>query len=187
MYKICQTESSTKRQRELEKGLLQMLQTRRYEEITVSDLCAHMQIPRKTFYRYFSNKDGAFYALLDHMLADFFEKPVPGKGARGTAIGDLDAFFSFWYENRDFLDALQRSGVSGILVERANTFALREGYLPKQFKAVSSRVQGLALTFAVCGLMSMVLRWHHEGFHLTPEEMTKLAVDLITKPLIGRQ
>lgn len=185
MYKICQTERSTKRQRELEKGLLQLMQIRRYEEITVSDLCAHLQIPRKTFYRYFSDKDGAFYALIDHTLADFFENPVPEKKTRGTAIGDLDLFFSFWYENRTILDALQRSGLSGILVERANSFALREGYLPKQFKAVPTQVQSLAMAFAVCGLLSMVLRWHHEGFVLTPEEMTKLAVNLLTKPLVG--
>ena len=185
MYKICQTERSIKRQRELEKGLLQLMQIRRYEEITVSELCAHLQIPRKTFYRYFSDKDGAFYALIDHALADFFENPVPEKKTRGTAIGDLDLFFSFWYENRTILDALQRSGLSGILVERANSFALREGYLPKQFKAVPAQVQSLAMAFSVCGLLSMVLRWHHEGFVLTPEEMTKLAVNLLTKPLIG--
>lgn len=186
MYKICQTERSIKRQRELEKGLLQLMQIRRYEEITVSELCAHLQIPRKTFYRYFSDKDGAFYALLDHMLEDFFEKPLSEEKVRGTAIGDLDLFFSFWYENRAFLDALQRSGLSGILVERANTFALREGYLPKQFKSIPTQIQGLALTFAVCGLMSMVLRWHHEDFLLTPEEMTKLAVNLLINPLIRR-
>ena len=185
MYKTCQTEHSTKRQRELEKGLLQMMQKRRYEDISVSDLCAHMGIPRRAFYRYFSDKDGALYALIDHTLADFFATPLPGKQSRATAVGDLDLFFIFWYQNKSFLDALERSGLSGILVERANTFALQEGYFPKRFKTVPSEIQGLVLAFAVCGLMSMVLRWHHEGFLLSPEEMTKFAVLLLTNPLIG--
>ena len=59
MYKICQTEQSTRRQRELEQGLLRLMLHKNYEDISVSDLCDHMQIPRKSFYRYFSSKDGA--------------------------------------------------------------------------------------------------------------------------------
>ena len=184
MYKICQTEQSTKRQRELEQGLMQLLQKRRYEDISVSELCEHIQIPRKSFYRYFSGKDGALYALIDHMLADFFEMPGENKKSKGTSVGDLDQFFSFWYENKSFLDALQRSGLSGILVERANSFALREGHLPRRFRSVPVEIQGLALSFAVCGLMSMMLQWHRQGFPITAAEMTQLASHMLTTPLL---
>ena len=53
MYKLCKTEQSAMRQRQLEQGLLQLMQTKRYEEISISDLCQRMGMPRKTFYRYF--------------------------------------------------------------------------------------------------------------------------------------
>ena len=185
MYKICQTERSTNRQRELEQGLLRMMQKRRYEDISVSDLCEHLQIPRRAFYRYFSDKEGALYSLIDHTLADFFEIPLSDKKSRGTAIGDLDLFFLFWYERKDLLDALEHSRLSGILVERANNFALREGYMPRQLQGVSSQVQSMAMAFSLCGLMSMILRWHHEGFVLSPSEMTTIAVNLLTSPLIN--
>lgn len=184
MYKVCLTEQSAKRQRELEKGLLQLMQKRRYEDISVSDLCDYLKIPRKSFYRYFSCKDGALYALIDHTLADFFEMPVSDKKTRGTAIGDLDLFFTYWYENKAFLDALAHSGLSGILADRANRFALREGHLPRQFKSVPTEIQGLALAFAVYGLMSMTLHWHRQGFPISAEEMTRLAVHMLTTPLL---
>jgi len=184
LYKICQTEQSIRRQRELEAGLLKMLQKRRYEDISVSDLCGELQIPRKSFYRYFSSKDGALYAMIDHKLSDFFEMPLTGKKSRGTAMGDLDLFFAFWYENKDFLDALERSGLSGILVERANVFALGEGHLPKQFKSIPTEIQGLALAFTICGLMSMMLQWHKQGFPISADEMTLLAVRMLTNPLL---
>ena len=185
MYKICQTEQSIKRQRQLEKGLLQLMLRKNYEEISVSDLCEYMQIPRKSFYRYFTSKDGALYALIDHTIADFFEMPVPGKKSRGNAIGDLDLYFRFWYDNRELLDALQRSSLSGILVDRANNFALREGHLPRQFKTFTPENQGLVMAFAICGLMSMVLYWHRQDFHTPPEEMTRLAVEMLTKPILN--
>lgn len=187
MYKICQTDQSLKRQRMLEKGLLDMMRKRRYEDISVSDLCESMQIPRKSFYRYFSSKDGALYAMIDHKMSDFFEMPQPaGNRAKGSAVGDLDLFFVFWYENKDFLDALQRSGLSGILVERVNAFALHEGHLPRKFREAPARMQEVALSFAVCGLMSMMLNWHRRGFQISPEEMSRLAVSMLTTPLLGQ-
>ena len=51
MYKICQTEQSSKRQRSIEKGLLELMLKKQYEDISISDLCSHLQIPRQTFYR----------------------------------------------------------------------------------------------------------------------------------------
>ena len=71
MYKLCKTEQSAARQRQLEQGLLQAMQTQRYEDISISDLCDRMGIPRKSFYRYFSGKEGALAALIDHTLMEF--------------------------------------------------------------------------------------------------------------------
>ena len=184
MYKICQTEQSTHRQRKLEQGLLQLMLHKNYEDISVSDLCEYMNVPRKSFYRYFSGKDGALYSLIDHTIADFYQMPVPPKKSRGNAMGDLDLFFTYWYNNKLFLDALQRSSLSGILMERANSFALREGFIPQKFKAIPEEQQGIALSFAICGLMSMTLGWHLQGFTISPDEMTRLAINMLTTPLL---
>ena len=73
MYKLCKTQQSAARQRQLELGLLQAMLEQHYEEVSVSDLCDRMQIPRKSFYRYFSGKDGALHALIDHTLLEFQE------------------------------------------------------------------------------------------------------------------
>jgi len=49
MYKQCRTEQSARRQRELEQGLVQVMLKRQYDEISVSDLCAEIDVPRKAF------------------------------------------------------------------------------------------------------------------------------------------
>lgn len=186
MYKICQTEQSIRRQRELEQGLLRLMGKRNYEDLTVKDLCDEMALPRKSFYRYFSSKDGVLYALIDHTLADFFMMPTVGNKSRGTAIGDLDLYFLFWYEKRELLDALHRSGLSGILAERATNFALQEGHMPRQFKKMRPDIQTLAMAFSITGLMAMILQWHRSGFQVSPDEMTKLATEILTAPLLPR-
>lgn len=185
MYKLCKTEQSAARQRQLEQGLLQAMRAQRYEEISISDLCDSMGIPRKSFYRYFSSKDGALFALLDHTLMEFEQSPHSAvRPDRGTALGDLERYFVFWYERRDLLDALERSRLSGMLVERATAHAMNERMMPSYLRTKPEAVQSMALTFAVCGLLSMVIQWHHDKFRQSPEDMTRVATMMLTRPLV---
>lgn len=184
MYKLCKNEQSANRQRQLEKGLLEAMLVSRYEDISVSDLCAKMDIPRKSFYRYFSSKDGALYALLDHTMLDFYAEGFR-KNNGGTALGDLSQFFVFWHQHRDLLDALDRNRLSGIMIERATMLAQQEKLMPMRFQSWPVNVQGLALSFAICGLISMVFQWHRQGCQLTPKELTEMAAAMLTKPLLS--
>jgi len=185
MYKICQSERASHRQRELEQGLLQLMLKKHYDDISVCDLCQYMSIPRKSFYRYFSGKDGALYALLDHTLAEFFSIPSTNPlTSGGTALGDLDLFFQFWYQQKPLLDAISYSSLSGILIERAHAFALREGHIPRQVKNWDEDIQGIAMAFSISGLMAMILQWHSQGFQLSAEKMIRIAASILTRPLI---
>lgn len=183
MYKLCKTEQSAARQRQLELGLLSYMQKVRYEDISVSDLCQYLQIPRKSFYRYFSSKDGALFALLDHTMLEFYERGLRRGG--GTALGDLEQFFQFWYDHKDLLRALESSHLSGILVERATVLAQTEKLMPKKLLNWDEDLQGIAMSFAICGLMSMVIQWHHKNYPISPEEITKAATVMLTQPLIS--
>ena len=133
MYKLCKTEQSSQRQQRLEKGLLELMSQKSYDEISVSNLCEYLQIPRKSFYRYFSSKDGALHALLDHTLLRF-ESYVPQhlRNEPHTPHRELTYFFLFWIEHKELLDALAKSGMSGALVERAMGQAITEYNLPNR-------------------------------------------------------
>ena len=182
MYKLCKTEQSTARQRELEKGLMEVMRQQRYEDISVSQLCQQLNIPRKSFYRYFSSKDGALFALLDHTMLEFqFSELTAGNA---TALQDLERFFHFWYRQKPLLDVLEKSNLSGILVERATDLALRERMMPRVLRSLDTNQRTIAMSFAVCGIMTMVIQWHHLGYQESPVEMTKLAISLLSNPLL---
>lgn len=187
MYKLCKTEQSAARQRQLEEGLLAAMKIRRYEEITISDLCDQMEIPRKSFYRYFSSKDGALHALLDHTLLEF--QQITGLFTAGTGYDNsqqsLERYFEFWLERRQLLDALEKSNLSGLLVQRAVTQALSEFTVPTQTIPTELRpVRSQAISFAICGLMSMVLSWHHDGYRQSYREMAATAAKIMSTPMI---
>ena len=184
MYKFCKTEQSFQRQRELEQGLLDMMVHHRFEEISVSDLCDRMGIPRKSFYRYFSSKDGALHALLDHTLMEFYDTGSIEGLRGGTPIGDLERFFLFWEENKKLLDAILRSNLGGMLVERAVSLAKQEELMPGYVREWEDMMKDIALSFVVCGLMSMVLQWHRDGYRIPAEKMAQTAILMLSRPLI---
>lgn len=183
MYKDCKTEQSAARQRALEQGLLEMMTKQKYDEISVSDLCDYLQIPRKSFYRYFSSKDGALHALLDHTMLEFYQGNYTRKGSI-SHLGDLEQYFVFWHDHKDLMAALERSNLGGILVERATSLALRERLMPGYLMKLDPKIQEVAMAFSVCGLMSMVIQWHRQGYTVAPREMTRIATTLLTQPLI---
>ena len=185
MYKLCKTEQSAARQRQLEQGLLEAMKLKRYDEISISDLCDRLEIPRKSFYRYFAGKDGALQALIDHTLMEFADyTAVYRQGKSRTICLDLESFFQFWVQKKDMLDALARSGISGMLVNRAVAFALTDDVLPVRFLPDDSHAMQQHITmFGVCGLMSMVLNWHDSGYELPAAEMARIAVRMISQPL----
>ncbi len=182
MYKLCKTEQSAHRQRQLEDGLLQMMKIKRYDEITVSDLCDFLQVPRKSFYRYFSSKDGALHALLDHTMMGY-EGFYIGSESR-TLHQDLTHFFLFWVAHKPLLDALAKSGMSGTLVERSMYHITLEENLPHRFlPGDSAEMRKQVMLFCVSGLMSMILTWHHQGYPASPEQMAAIAARIISQPL----
>lgn len=184
MYKFCKTEQSIQRQRELEQGLLAMMEHHRFEEISVSDLCDRLNIPRKSFYRYFSSKDGALFALLDHTLMEFYDTGSIEGLRGGTPTNDLERFFLFWRNHRNLLDAILRSNLGGMLVERAVSLAKQEELMPGYVRDWEDAMKDVAMSFVVCGLMSMVLQWHREGYRIPTEQMAKTAVKMLSRPLI---
>ena len=185
MYKYCSTEESAHRQRQLEQCLLELMEDFPYASITVGQICELVGISRKSFYRYFDSKDGCLFGLIDHTLLDYegFNLVYLSSGKR-TLRRELEQFFLFWQGNKELLDVLRSSGLSGMLIERAIGFALSDTVMPRRFLPEDPEImQKHVTTFGVCGLLSMVLSWHEEGFVESATDLSLIATRLLSKPL----
>lgn len=176
MYKICHTSESSRRQRELEAGMLSALQNQSYEKITLTQLCRKLDIPRKSFYRYFPTKEDCLLALIDHTLSDCNDIALNGWNG-GSALDRTVQlrFFQFWLERRAFLDVIRDNGLRTLLLERTTVIVdrMKENTPPESF--AHNQVE----YFVAYGLMTTVLRWHHYGFLSSPEEMAEVFASLL--------
>lgn len=184
MYKLCKTEESVRRQKEIEEKLLSAMLTKRYEDITVVGLCEEMNIPRKAFYRYFDSKDDCLKALIDHTLFSYWEFSDVYNGAKKKELfSELEKFFLFWIENKRLLDALSVSDMLGALVENSASSMYESVNFRKFLPEEEDRMRERIFQFTVCGLMFSMIDWYRGGFKYSTCEMAEAAVRMLSKPL----
>lgn len=184
MYKICKTEKSLKRQRELENGFLDYLETVSYFNTDVSKICRHLNIPRKTFYRYFDSKEDILHALIDHRLSDmdvFITNPE--NPSHISIRSDAAFFFTFWLNERRFLDILYRNHLRNVIMSRvcSREYSEKREYTYGGWNLDSK--DHYVHDFLMSGIMSLMLQWHTDGFQKPIEELAALVETLYATPL----
>ena len=185
MYKLCKTEESAQRQRDIEKKLLSLMLKKHYDDISVSEICIAANIPRKTFYRYFDGKEGVKQSLLHHTMTDFDSfKLSRDKGKDGTLHEEFEGLFVFWKSKRDVLEAFDKSGLIGILIESATVHAKNEfSGVAKYLSDSDMNEKTTAYHFVISGLLAITINWYRTGFAETVPNMARFATKIITKPL----
>lgn len=184
MYKLCKTEQSAKRQREIEQVLFDFLKTKSYEDITITELCQKLNMPRKAFYRYFDSKDGALSALIEHKMLEYEGFSVKAEKEKRTIKNEIEMFFLFWYNNKELLDVLDRNALIARLFDSAVNFPIKDfvsvsKYLPNDSDWAKTRI----FRFAVCGLMFEAIYWYKEGFKTDVSDIADICCRMLSQPL----
>ncbi|MBP3401925.1 MAG: TetR/AcrR family transcriptional regulator [Clostridia bacterium] len=185
MYKLCKTEQSAKRQREIENCLFEIMKNKRYEEITITELCEKMNMPRKAFYRYFDGKDDALAAFIDHSMSEYVGFTVDRSGeTKRSLTSELEEYFCFWYQKRDLLSVLDDSGLMGILIDRTINYPVGDRILIAKFLPNDDEVTGdRVFKFAFSGLVYTMINWYRSGFAVSTREMAVSACRMLREPL----
>lgn len=164
MYKICKTEKSMERHKLFQTTLLAMMKKQKYQDITVTSLCKEMQVPRKTFYRYYDTLGDVLSVVIDDVLRDAFlyweVKP------------DMNGFFTYWKNQKELLDILHKNQIMYLLIERM--------YKRMEEEQISSDITYAEIQQAghVGALLHMLLRWYDTGMKQTPEEMRQITKEM---------
>ena len=185
MYKLCKTEQSAQRQREIEECFLDLLRYNHYEDVTITEICKKMNMPRKSFYRYFDGKDGIVQSMIHHLVMEYGSTQVQVNGMEGVTLKkEFDVYFSFWKSNADILSVLDKSGLIGRLIECVSGFAMNEyDYVRRYLSDTDDEGKMVAYQFLVSGLMTMMIGWYRGGFKESIDTMSRATVKIITRPL----
>lgn len=181
MYRQCTSEKAALQQKQFEECLLSAMLRQSLDTITVSMLCRETGLSRKTFYRLYDSKGDVLFALMDHtfLLSQSFTPDA------SVGRGGMHHFFAFWKSQKRLLDALDQNAISALLMQRAIAHVFREESDILYCFGVDPSGEGReVLLFFLSGLFTLVSDWHKHGFERSIDDMSKLAMDILTSPPI---
>ena len=179
MAKTCTTEKTAIRQRWIENGLLELMQEEKFEDITVTDLCRHLELSRRSFYRYFNDIED----VLDSLLNRLFQEMVISDSS--LTIPEIEKGYDFWFQHRHVLNAMAHSSLQSKIVQYALKYADEE--VLKKHLTADDLGMGLSREmnlFVISGMSSLLISWHADGFQKTPRQMAEIAYRMLYKPLL---
>ena len=158
-------EKETYARTQITAALLQLMETRDYQTIHISDLVYAAQVSRSSFYRNFTAKDDVLRRYLNGQIAEW------GRAFEAKPGQDFsDSLLRHFYEKRDFYLLLYRSGLSWMLHEAIKSACGWKADMPPILAYGTASVAG--------ALFGWVDAWISRGMQETPEELKQLAIQV---------
>jgi len=162
----------------MEDALLKLMQTEKYQEITIQEITDNAGLSRRTFYRNYSSKDEI---LEGYFLKIWLEYRTLISQQIDLSLPNIArAFFTVMKEHIDFLTLVNRHRLLPIFLTKVDAllppaFAEVKG---EQLPFFKESIQ-YALTFSSGGFMHILIRWLNDGAQKSPEEMAAVVKDFI--------
>lgn len=178
MAKPCLTEFAAQRRHLLESSLVALLAEKSFQEISVKDICCQADIPRRTFYHYFDNKNDVLESLVSTMMMDCFLYVIfDVRMGMDSMRRSFEKVFQFWQgENRRRLDCLIRNGLESQLMTSALQWLREEKLGALQNSDLDPKLVEIGLMVGVTDFFTLLFYWSRSGYQETPEQMAEYAI-----------
>ena len=151
-------------------ALIQLMQKKPFEEITITELTQTAGVGRASFYRNFKSKQDVLAQHLSDLLVEW--------GKDFEAKGDKDYFneslFRHFYKHRDVYLLLYQQGLSNLIYD-----SIRQAF---KFDESSNNVERYVKSTFAGLIFGMVDEWMRQGMQESPEQLLFLFAQAATKP-----
>ena len=145
-------------------ALAQLLEERRFQELSVVDICRRAMVHRTTFYAHFNDKQELLRYLLEGMereCAALCLPEDPDSSPRAYLLAAAQRFFTFFQERRALYRACLNSGADADahVLEDCAARKLEELLSQPRFRAVTPNVDPQVAAHFYTGAMLSLIRW----------------------------
>lgn len=182
----------------INEALIELLNKKSYEKISVQEIAQKAFVSRSTFYLYYKNKDSILIELLDNFLHNFdiilkeniytfkYINMNDQTSIKKILFPYTRRIIENFYENRNLVWALN-SPNANILLPRI----LQEVYynnfirgLPKEFyEKIDQNILGYYANFMTNGVAATVESWINEEFKTSVESITDKILNVLSSTL----
>ena len=167
----------------LEDGLIELMKTKPFEKITVTELCGHTDINRSTFYMHYEDIYALLCSIEEEVLAwqrqVVEELNVGWNQGQASILQSMEQLFAYFVENSRYLQVL--------MSERGDIYFQKRffeaAYRMCDLSSVRSKTRGpLAqdprFIFVVNGGVGLIQYWLKNGLKESPREIAEIVYDM---------
>lgn len=185
MAKEMKTEKASSHQSQLCNSLVCLMEDMSYQDITVSSICAHANIPRRTFYYYFDCKQDVLLFLIRGLIMESDLESMICSAPTDTALEQgLTRFFLYWKEKRcRELRILAGRGLEQEFMNYCMGWVREEPRWAHLVEHYTEEEYTVSLLLGISCVMYTLFHWCTRNFQQSPEYMAACVTKILTKPL----
>jgi len=184
MYKQCKSEKSAQRQMHIVTCLQTMLREKRYDEISITELCRKAEVPRSVFYRYFADKDAVLWYAIDHMMDALLKIMLQINDSQQN--WQLTDYLAYWLVNFRENEVLWQIIESGSMHHTLLGQMVR--YQTKManplYKVDFNNEETKRTIFFAYGIQGILDVWRALGYTQSEQEVARQLCNLLHTPLL---
>lgn len=164
----------------IEKALFLLMQEKEYTQITISEIVQRADVARRTFYRLYTGKED--------VLQNYFQKLCQEYQTSYEVLEKYDIsrvaaeFFSFWYQYKEVLLLLHKSGLENFLytvISNTSGEVIKNRIEDSMRKNMSDL--GYFMDYSVGGFIKLLQRWIENGMEESPKYYAQKVSDALLK------
>lgn len=153
-----------------------LMQEKRFDDITVNDICDQAEISRTTFYHYYIDKyDWLEKVVYDTVIEDFSHVGDPKTRSPEIVIGMLTTAFQNVKRNVSFYAVILKKENSQLFRERIYNSLITHFEQKAGSESTPTHEQQMAARFIASATVSIIEWWIYSNFALSPEQLAELA------------
>lgn len=167
----------------MDAAMVQLLEEKPFQAITVTDVCNAAGAHRSTFYSHYSNTLDLLNEVRDRTMQDFYAgfEHLPREAAL-TDRAFLDIYLKFVEEHKQlfrvFLENINLFDGYGILMKLENDM---QSISPAK-SSQKERISRYKLLFTASGITSIVSFWLESGCKESREELAEIILECTSNP-----
>lgn len=167
----------------LRQALLQLMETKSFSAITITDIITTAKYNRSTFYANYANKEELLDDLISELIKDLLQSfRAPYKQSREFVPHELHAnsivIFSHIAENSSFYTTLANSDALPKLKEKM--FVSLKQIIMKELVYETPEIdQELLVIYSLHALLGLIFHWIESGYNHSPAYMQEQLLKIL--------
>ena len=178
MYHISNDKRSKESSGWIFDALERLMEKKRFENISITDVCKEAKIGRVTFYRHYDTLEDVLRKKSDELFEEFIPYCKDYNQRKTSGSGLLVPFLRYWYVNPKIIQLIIQADKTYILTDSINRLISISKLLPLKEHNIDLEEDSYFSAVVNSVILCILIEWIKKGQNLAPDD---LAERILTK------